>query len=288
MESHPEQPVAEWAKVLKVSSSGYYKWLKSKPIREEKTQKRQDDVKRIFYDGNGHYGPERIVGIMRKQEQKKASRPVIARDMTQLGLISSYNKNRKQRSLTDSRGSRGDNLVNLLRHKTDFKPLEAICSDITYLRTCEGWLYKCVIKDIATGIVLGIAMDDNMKKELVIKAFLNANARHNLPPDTIFHSDRGSQYTSKEFMALLVKHKIRQSFSRVGKPGDNSWAESYFASFKKEEVHFKQLVTKSEMKTIVYRWVFTEYNAKRAQKRLGYFSPMQVFNKLQTMLKTAA
>jgi putative transposase len=121
-----------------------------------------------------------------------------------------------------------------VRGKVIDKPRQAVCSDITYLKGEEGWVYLCVVKDIATREVLGEAMSNRMKKELVIQAFQNAQARHRLKPGTIFHSDRGSQYTSKEFMALLKKHGIKQSFSRVGMPGDNAWAESFFATLKKE------------------------------------------------------
>ena len=120
-------------------------------------------------------------------------------------------------------------------------PYQAIYSDITYIRTGEDFLYLCVVKDIVTGDIQGQARGERMKKELVIKAFLNAHARHPLGKDTIFHSDRGSQYTSKKFMELLKSLGIKQSFSRVGIPGDNTWAESFFSILKERTYPLEQL-----------------------------------------------
>jgi len=143
--------------------------------------------------------------------------------MAELGLSSIHNRHRS-RSLTNSKNARNANLPNLVKGNNFNLPYQAVCSDISYIRTGEGFLYLCIIKDIVTGEVLGHATSDNMKKELVIKAFVNATARHPLGSYTIFHSDRGSQYTSKDFMAIVKSYGIKQSFSRVGVPGDNTWA----------------------------------------------------------------
>jgi transposase InsO family protein len=154
-------------------------------------------------------------------------------------------------------------------------PCTAVCSDITYLKSGEGWLYLCVVKDIVTGEILGTATGERMKKELVIRAYLNAAARHRLPKETVFHSDRGSQYTSQAFMDTLKLHGIRQSFSRVGMPGDNAWAESFFATLKKECIHFRHFATREEVRQTVFAWIEGFYNTRRVQARLGYVSPRE-------------
>jgi transposase InsO family protein len=154
-------------------------------------------------------------------------------------------------------------------------PYKAVCSDITYLKSGEGWLYLCTVKDIVSGEILGEATGERMKKELVIQAFLNAQARHKLKPGTIFHSDRGCQYTSKEFMDTLKLYGIKQSFSRVGMPGDNSWSESFFATLKKECIHFRQFTTRDELRQTVFSWIESFYNNRRVQARLGYMSPRE-------------
>ena len=139
----------------------------------------------------------------------------------------------------------------------------------------RGWLYLCTVKDIVSGEILGEATGERMKKELVIQAFLNAQARHKLKPGTIFHSDRGCQYTSKEFMDTLKLYGIKQSFSRVGMPGDNSWSESFFATLKKECIHFRQFTTRDELRQMVFSWIESFYNNRRVQARLGYMSPRE-------------
>jgi putative transposase len=192
--------------------------------------------------------------------------------MAELGLQSIHNRH-KTRSLTDSSKARGEGYPNLVRGQAFDTPREAVCSDITYLKSGEGWTYLCVVKDIVSGEILGESSGARMKKELVIKAFLNAQARHKLEPGTIFHSDRGSQYTSKAFMNMLKLYGIKQSFSRVGMPGDNAWAESFFATLKKECIHFRHFVTRAELGEAVFAWIESFYNTRRVQARLGYLPP---------------
>jgi len=192
--------------------------------------------------------------------------------MAEMGLCSVHNRHRT-RSLTDSRKARGDGYANLTRGQTFEIPRQALCGDITYLKSGEGWLYLATVKDIVTGEILGEATSERMKSELVTRAFLNAQARFHLAEGTIFHSDRGSQYTSAAFMDMLKLYGIRQSFSRVGMPGDNSWAESFFATLKKECIHFRHFATREELRQTVFAWIEGFYNTKRVQARLGYLSP---------------
>ena len=267
--------MAKWAKYLQVSRSGYYEWLTNKESYGSKQTAYSEKVKKIFDESGGTYGPDRICGVMRN-EGHKASYAKVAGFLAEAGLSSIHNRHRS-RSLTDSRNARDDSYKNLIKGKEKeiCRPYQAVCSDISYIRTPEGFLYLCVIKDIATGEILGQARDRRMKKELVIKAFLNAHARHTLGKNTIFHSDRGSQYTSKKFMKLLTDLGIKQSFSRVGMPGDNTWAESFFATLKKERIHFNNFATWDEADFTIFTWIEGFYNNKRVQKRIGYVSPVR-------------
>jgi len=95
------------------------------------------------------------------------------------------------------------------------------------------------------------------------------------PAGTIFHSDQGSQYTSKKVMEYLSENQIRQSFSRVGKPGDNAWSESFFANLKKEAVHWRHFKTREEARQAIFAYIEGFYNTRRIQKRLDYLSPIQ-------------
>ena len=270
---HPEYSVARWASFFQVSRAGYYAYLERRERHKREKDAFKKKIKRIFDDSGGTYGPDRICGILRKQGQKASYRKVSVH-MAEMGLKSIHNRHRT-RSLTDSRKARGDGYPNLVRRQVFTLPYQAVCSDITYLRSGEGWLYQCVIKDIVTGEILGTATDERMKKELVIRTFLNALARHRLPKGAIFHSDRGCQYTSQAFMDLLKQYGFRQSFSRVGMPGDNAWAESFFATLKKECIHFRQFATRDELRQTVFTWIEGFYNSRRVQVRLGYTSPRE-------------
>jgi putative transposase len=266
--------VAKWVKFFKVSRSGYYEYIKLRKEREVKKERIKEEIKRIFDESGGTYGPERICGVIRKNGGK-ASYKKVSEYMSEMNLHSVHNRHRT-RSLTDSRNARGDaGHPNLVRGQEFDKPYQAVCSDITYLKSVEGWLYLCTVKDIVTGEVLGESTSSRMKKELVIQAFKNAYARHKLPPGLIFHNDRGSQYTSNEFKDLLRKYGIEQSFSRVGMPGDNAWAESFFAILKKECIHFKSFPTREELSMTVFAWIEGFYNTHRVQARLGYLSPRE-------------
>ena len=209
-----------------------------------------------------------------RRNGKKASYRKISGDIAEMGLQSVHRRH-KTRSLTGSRKARGEGYPNLVRGQTLDMPYQAVCSDITYLKSGEGWLYLCTVKDIVSGEILGESTSANMKKELVIQAFLNAQARHRLPPETIYHSDRGSQYSSKAFMDTLKLYGLRQSFSRVGMPGDNAWAESFFATLKKECIHFRHFATRDELRQTVFAWIESFYNTRRVQARLGYMSPRE-------------
>ena len=263
--------MAKWAAFFQVSRSGYYTFIERRERRETTEKMLKIKIKEIFDESGGTYGPDRICGVLRKNGQK-ASYKKVSGYMAEMGLSSVHNRH-KTRSLTDSRKARGEGYENLVRGQTFDLPLQAVCSDITYLKSGEGWLYLCVVKDIASGEILGEATSERIRKELVIKAFLNAQARHRLPRGIIFHSDRGSQYTSNAFMDTLKQYGLKQSFSRVGMPGDNAWAESFFATLKKECIHWNLFATREQLRQTVFAWIEGFYNTRRVQARLGYLSP---------------
>ena len=275
--------MAKWAQFFKVSRSGYYAYINRRERRACEESEKEKEIKRIFEESDGTYGPDRICGVLRRNG-KKASYAKVSRHMAKMGLKSVHCHHRT-RSLTDSRKSRGDGYPNLVRGKFFNMPYQVVCSDITYLRSGEGWIYLCVVKDIVTGELLGEASSERMTKDLVIRAFLNAQARHGLGEGIIFHSDRGSQYTSKAFAETLAVYGVKQSFSRVGMPGDNAWAESFFATLKKECIHFKQFATRENLRHAVFAWIEGFYNNRRVQARLGYMAPREYRLQLAPMYK---
>jgi len=260
-----------------VSRSGYYEWKKTHENRERRAQDFAQTVQDIFNNGRGVYGIERICGILRTQG-KKASFRRVKKVMEDRGLKSVHLR-RRQRSLTDSRKSRGEGYVNLVRGRVIERPFQVLSSDISYIRTKEGFEYLCQVKDVVSGVILAESMSERMKAELVVDTIRKAVKGWALPSGCIFHSDRGSQYTSEKVKGLLTHYGLRQSFSRVGKPGDNAWSESFFANLKKEAVHWTQFKTKEEAQEAMFAYIEGFYNTKRVQKRLGYLSPTQWLEK---------
>ena len=157
--------------------------------------------------------------------------------------------------------------------------------DITYISTDEGWLFLAVVIDLFSRQVVGWSLRSDMTRDIVIDAlrmawFKRHPGKH---AGLIFHSDRGSQYTSNAVMGLLKKYGIKQSFSRVGMPGDNAWSESFFANLKKEQVHWRQYKTVEEARDSIFEYIEVFYNRRRVQKRLGYLSPLQWLKQWQQL-----
>jgi putative transposase len=288
MEQQERHAIAKWAKSLGVSTSGYYAWIKNRGERAARDQEVRRIVKDLFHEeGQGSYGADRICGCMRR-DGHQASFPVVKRIMTEEGLKSSHCR-RRQRSLTDSRKARGDVYKNLTKDLDIDHPFQVLSSDISYIRTGEGFDYLCQVRDVLTNTVLAESQSETMKAELVSNTIRIAQDHWRLPTGVIFHSDRGSQYTAKEVMDQVASLGWQQSFSRVGMPGDNSWSESFFAILKKEIVHWHFYPTREEARQAVFEYIEVFYNRQRAQKRLGYLSPIQYLEQWQQrLLQTVA
>jgi putative transposase len=270
----------KWVKCLRIERTGYYAWLKRKDAAAEKETHLKEKIRKAFDDSRRTYGPDRIIQALRKSGEH-IGRSKCARYMAEMGLDSCHNRHRSK-SLTNSKKARGDGYPNILRDKEfPIVPRMGISSDITYLKTDQGFMYHCVIRDLVTKDVLGDYMADRMTKELVINAILSVTSRHKLEPGCIFHSDRGSQYTSNAVKELLKQLGIRQSFSRVGMPGDNSWSESFFATMKKELIHWTHYETKDDVRAAVFEYIYCFYNAMRIQKGMGYLSPQEYLRSLR-------
>ena len=185
--------------------------------------------------------------------------------MNEQGLFSVHL--RYQRSLTDSRYARDEDCQNLLRAQFDIRPFEVLSSDIPYLPTEEGYAYTCTVHDICSGIVLAAQTASHMKKELVMDTIRSAAKTWKLAKGTIFHSDCGSQCTNVAVRDLLRKLGFRQSFSRTGKPEDNTWNESFYSILKKELVHpIGRFQSREKATQGVFTFINSFYNITRTQK----------------------
>jgi putative transposase len=150
--------------------------------------------------------------------------------------------------------------------------------DITYIPTWEGWLFLATVIDCASRKVIGWAMDDNYRTPLITAAIEMAARSLDLPEDAIFHSDRGSNYTSAEFAAVLERIGIRQSVGRTGICFDNSLAESFNGVLKVERVHRTVYPTRKKAKDDIARYIELRYNQRRLHSALGYRTPQEALN----------
>ena len=156
-------------------------------------------------------------------------------------------------------------------------PGTKLVGDITYIRSWEGWLYLATVIDCHTKACIGYAMADHMRTDLVIAALDMAAANYRLADDAIFHSDRGTQYTSQEFAEHAAKLGLRRSVGRTGVCYDNAQAETFNAAVKVERVNRTAYPTREHARKDVTRYIEFRYNTKRLHSALGYRTPLEAY-----------
>ncbi len=258
---------------LEVSKSGFYDW-KSRP--ESATVKRQEKlrllIRKIFDDSDGTYGYRRIAEQLARQGIV-AGAELVRKLMRQLGLVAC--QPRPWRPSTTKQGQAGPipDLVN--RDFSAEVPGAKMVGDITYIPTWQGWAFLATVIDCATRKVIGWAVDDNYRTPLITSAIQMAARNVELPAGAIFHSDRGSNYTSAEFAAVLEGLGIRQSAGRTGSCFDNALAESFNAAVKVERVHRTVYPTIRKAREDIARYIELRYNLTRLHSALGYRTPQE-------------
>jgi transposase InsO family protein len=259
---------------LEVSKSGFYDW-KARP--ESATARRQQQlaliIARIFEDSDGTYGYRRIAAQLAAQGTV-AGPELVRKLMRRLGLVAC--QPRPWRPLTTRQGQAGPvpDLVN--RDFSASAPGQKMVGDITYVRTWEGWVYLASVIDCATRKCVGWAMGDHYRTPLITAAIEMAARNLDLPEDAIFHSDRGSNYTSAEFAGVLADLGIRQSVGRTGICFDNALAESWNAALKVERVNRTVYPTREMAIKDIARYIELRYNRTRLHSALGYRTPQEV------------
>lgn len=262
---------------LEVSRSGYYEW-RTRP--ESATAKRREllkiKIKALFEANNEEYGYRRVhQALVRGGEE--CSDELVRRLMRELGLEPCQPRPYRH-SLTAQDGQAGDipDLVN--RDFTSDKPGAKMVGDITYIPTWQGWVYLAIVIDCATRKIVGWAIGDNYKTPLITAAIKMAARNLDLPEGAVFHSDRGSNYTSSEFARELKRLGIRQSVGRTGICFDNALAESVNGTLKVELVHRTVYPTRERARNDVARWIELRYNRTRLHSGLGYRTPQEVMD----------
>ena len=260
-------------RAMEVSRSGYYAFKdRPKSANEINNERLLVDIRRLFLENQQNYGSPRIYDALVK-EGWICSENRVARVMRNAGVVAV--QRRKFRATTDSDHNWPVAPNILERHFSVDEPNKIWVSDITYVWTWEGWLYLSFVLDLYSRGVVGLAMDDVITDDLTQSALTQALLRRNPPTGLIHHSDRGSQYASGDYQALLTKHEIIPSMSRKGDCWDNAVAESFVHTLKVEKIHRCRFKTRQEAKQDIFEYVEAYYNRKRTHSSLGYLSPFE-------------
>ena len=266
--------ITRMCRLLEVSKSGFYEW-RDRP--QSAAAKRREDlaalIGHVFGDSDGTYGYRRIAAQLARSGIA-AGVELVRRIMRELGLVPC--QPRPWRPATTQQGQAGPipDLVN--RDFTAGVPGQKMVGDITYIQTWEGWSFLATVIDCATRKFIGWAIDDNYKTPLITAAIKMAARNLGLPSGAVFHSGRGSNYTSAEFGAVLKGLDIRQSVGRTGICYDNALAESFNAAVKVERVYRTVYPTRKKAAEDIARYIELRYNRTRLHSALGYKTPQEV------------
>jgi transposase InsO family protein len=266
--------IVKMCKWLEVSRSGFYEW-RDRPASAtaERRERLKERIVKIFHDEDETYGYRRVHAELARQGVE-AGPELVRSIMREAGLVACQPRPWRY-SLTEA--GQVANLCDLLeRDFTAAVPGAKLVGDITYIDTWEGWLFLATVIDCHTKKVIGYAMDDNYKTPLISAAIERAAANMALPDGAIFHSDRGSNYTSQEFAGSLDALGIRQSVGQTGICFDNAMAESFFGVLKTERVHRTQYPTREHARRDIARYIEFRYNSRRIHSGLGYQTPQEV------------
>lgn len=266
-----EYPLEVMSTLFDVSRSGYYRWLKRKPSKRAREESRLvTEIKAAHKRNRETYGPERLqddladhgvsVGVHRIKRIRKEH-----------GIR--CKQRRKYKATTNSKHSLPVAANHLDQKFTASAPNEVWVTDITYIPTGEGWLYVAGHKDIFTGEIVGYATGERMTKNLVSQSLFRAVAAKRPEPGLLHQSDRGSQYCSDEYRALLEQFGMMASMSRKGNCYDNAPMESFWGTLKNELVHQRRFETRQEAIRDIKEYIEIFYNRQRKQARLDYLSP---------------
>ena len=274
VESHRGRwPVRLMCRVLRVSPGGYYDWRG----RPQSSRAAGHDalvvaIKAIHVETKARYGSPRVHAELVARGNRCCVNTV-ARLMRREGVVA--NTRRKFRVTTDSKHGRpvAENVLD--RQFRPEAPNQAWTADITYVATCEGWLYLAAVEDLHSRRIVGWSMGPRIDSRLVVDALEMAVARRLPGEGLVAHSDRGSQYASEHYQSLLTGHGITCSMSRRGNCWDNAPMESFFASLKKELIQGETFATREEARASIFEYIEIFFNSIRRHSSLGYRSPAE-------------
>ena len=269
--------VAWLCEALLVSRSGYYAWLRRPEMpgpRATENARLQVQVRAAFAESRNTYGSPRLAQVLGCPGRRNR----IARLMHREGLWARQ-RSKYRVATTDSRHEGPIAPNRLLALKAD-RPDQVWVTDATCVLTGQGWLYVVAVLDVYTRRVLGWSMHDHLDATQMIAALRMAIARRRPKSGLIVHSDRGAQYASSTYRAVLSRHGLLASMSRKGNCYDNAFIESFWSSLKYETVYHRKFATRSEARTALFDYIESFYNRTRLHSSLGFVSPITFESKL--------
>jgi len=259
-------------RVLGIHRSGFYAWLKNPLSRRAREDARLvEHIRHFWNESNGAYGSPRIFLDLR-EVGVSCGRNRVAKLMRENGISAVPKRRRPNSSYVHPEKAQS----NILDREFNHDQLDtAWVTDITYIRTWEGWLYLAAVMDLASRRIIGWSMQRTIHRDLVLQALLSAVWRRRPQQPVIVHSDQGSQYASDDWVRFCDEHNLVRSMSRRGNAYDNAAMESFFASLKKERVRRRTYRTIAEARADVFDYIEVFYNRKRRHEHLGGMSPVE-------------
>ncbi|SET86601.1 Transposase InsO and inactivated derivatives [Oceanobacillus limi] len=278
-----EFSVVKMCKVLKVTTSGYYKWRNRKPSQQELRKERiQERILYHYHDSEKRYGSPKITKLLEKEGYTITERTV-GKYMQELDLRSCVSKTFKVNTTnSDHDYPIAPNILD--QNFSTLAPNKVWVADITYIPCREGRLYLASILDLFTREVVGWRLYGHMETQLVIDALNDAYGAKKPGQGLLHHSDRGTQYASKEYREKLKEYQMESSMSRTGNCYDNACAESFFSILKKELIQGRRFQTKKQAYTEIYRYIEFFYNRKRIHGSIDYLSPIEYAEKFDEVI----
>ncbi|MBT2394316.1 IS3 family transposase [Streptomyces sp. ISL-1] len=278
-------PISKMCAWAGVSSSGFYDW-RSRPLSA--TAESREELKliicHVFGDSDETYGYRRVHAALARMNLQ-AGLELVRSLMREMGLVPCQPRPWRVTTIADETAAETPDLMG--RDFTAKVPGHKLVGDITYIHTWAGFLYLATVIDCHTKAVIGWSMADHMRTSLISDAIDMAAGNTQLADGCVFHSDRGSQYTSNDFRKKLRTMGIRPSVGRTGVCWDNAMAESFFGALKNELVHRTAFPTREHARRAVVRYIEVFYNRKRLHSGLGYKTPAEVHAEYVKMQLTA-
>ena len=264
--------VRTMCRVLRVHFSGFYAWLKN-PLsdRAQEDIRQTELIRQAWADSGKVYGYRKLTDDLRDQGEH-ISENRVARLASLAGIAAQVGYRRRSGRYGGKPAIVAENRLEQQFHAS--QPDRVWVTDITYIKTHEGWLYLCVVIDLFSRRVVGWSAQSRMTTDLALQALLMAVWRRKPAAQVMVHSDQGSQFTSREWQTFLHQHNLKPSMSRRGNCHDNAVAESFFQLLKRERIRRRTYPTRNDARRDVFEYIELFYNPKRKHTNNGMLSPV--------------